>query len=781
MKKIFTLMLTLAVALFAGVSCTTDQGTQSGKTVKVTVSGAPEANLPATAGEFTLNYAITNATLTGVLEVTTDAAWVHVGEIGADAVPFTYDANTDAPGTAPREAVISFAYTDADVVTVTVRQDSAEPSFAVTFDEATTTHQVSYYTCDAVDDTMSYVLATDSDIKGMNITGETPTELLTNYVKQLATYGMLTDEYLPYGYWFKGDITEPREAMRYTADPVTLYAVGFSATPTGEVDEWEMPIYNVTLATAVHAWEVPFKGYPSIVVENLEHSVTCEAGTLELSATLESPLANTEEATYSTKVETEATWVVPTWADGKLTLAYEANTTALPRSAEIELNYGQDMGYYFMGAAETVRLQLTQEADANATKVTFDIQVVETHFDRIVVNVTPSDLEADYVLNTKSVMKDENNQVVEENWTNVVVGNMKYPQNLSFFKGKLENHVIKMNPTYYEWNGYDYYVYAFATDAAHTAPLCEPSYVTTTVDASDYPTLTWDVEKSGLVWNENADRYDIEVTEGSTLVLYYNVEHPVEGAAVKLNGTSLYDSYNVVDGEPVIDNAAGTITLKIDKFDTAKKYHYVSVTLKYTNAEEDMWGVTTPNLRITQVEKAAPTIITSVADLKAGDYYVAGKLATYTSGSNTYDWTNYPYHFWTGAVSALGNTTSNSDLLTVNGNELMELDPNMSDTDAAKGNPGVITLVAVEGKANTYYVKSGEQYLYCAVAATNRRMQLGDTPAEWVFSDHDKGGINMASNDVYLATAGATYNLIRSYKVSSAASSHQYGLVFFVK
>lgn len=595
-------MLTLAVALFAGVSCTPDQGTQSGKTVKVTVSGAPEANLPATAGEFTLNYAITNATLTGVLEVTTDAAWVHVGEIGADAVPFTYDANTDAPGTAPREAVISFAYTDADVVTVTIRQDSAEPSFAVTFDEATTTHQVSYYTCDAVDDTMSYVLATDSDIKGMNITGETPTELLTNYVKQLATYGMLTDEYLPYGYWFKGDITEPREAMRYTADPVTLYAVGFSATPTGEVDEWEMPIYNVTLTTAVHAWEVPFKGYPSINIENLEHTVTCEAGTLELSATIENPLANTEEATYSTKVETEATWVVPTWADGKLTLAYEANTTALPRSAEIELNYGQDMTYYFMGAAETVRLKLTQEADANATKVTFDIQVVETHFDRIVVNVTPSDLEADYVLNTKSVMKDENNQVVEENWTNVVVGNMKYPQNLSFFKGKLENHVIKMNPTYYEWNGYDYYVYAFATDAAHTAPLCEPSYVTTTVDTSDMPVLTWDVEKSGLTWNETNERYDLEVVEGSTVVLYFNVENPVEGAAVKTNGASLYDSYNVVDGEPVIDNAAGTVTLKIDKFDTAKNYHYINVAFKYTNADDDMWGITTPSVRLTQVQ-----------------------------------------------------------------------------------------------------------------------------------------------------------------------------------
>ena len=656
MKKIFTLMLTLAVALFAGVSCTTDQGTQSGKAVKVTVSGAPEANLPATAGEFTLNYAITNPTLTGALEVTTEATWVHVGEIGADSVPFTYDANTEAPGSDPREAVISFAYTDADVVTVTVKQDSAEPSFVVTFDEATTTHQLSYYTCDAVDDTMSYVIATDSDIKGMNITGETPAELLTNYVNQLATYGMLTEEYLPYGYWFKGDITEPREAMRYTADPVTLYAVGFSVAPTGEVDEWDMPIYNVTLTTAVHAWEVPFKGFPSINVENLEHTVKCEAGTLELSATLENPLANTEEATYSTKVETEAAWVVPTWADGKLTLVYEANTTALPRSAEIELNYGQDMGYYFMGAAETVRLQLTQEADANATKVTFDIQVVETHFDRIVVNVTPSDLEADYVLNTRSVMKDENDQVVEENWANVVVGNMNYPSNLSFFKGKLENHVIKMNPTYYEWDGYDYYIYAFATDAAHTAPLCEPSVITTTVDASDYPTLTWDVEKSGLVWNENAGRYDIEVVEGSTLVLYYNVEKPIEGAAVKLNGTSLYDSYNVVDGEPVIDNAAGTITLKIDKFDTAKKYHYVNVTLKYTNADEDMWGITTPSVRITQSEnpgKQLPyqeSFAESIGDFSINNVELDGL-------SYVWAWNNYKYMKASAFVSNVTHAT----------------------------------------------------------------------------------------------------------------------------
>ena len=249
-----------------------------------------------------------------------------------------------------------------------------------------------------------------------------------------------------------------------------------------------------------------------------------------------------------------------------------------------------------------------------------------------------------------------------------------------------------------------------------------------------------------------------------------------------MNGNSLYDSYNVVDGEPVVDNAAGTITLKIDKFDTAKNYHYVSPSFTYTNAEGDTWGITTPGLRLTQVQApAGPAMITSVADLTAGEYYVAGKLASYTSGSNNYDWTNYPYHFWTGAVSAPGNTSSNSDLLTVNGNELMVLDPNMSSQDAAKGNPGVVTLVAVDGKTNTYYVKVGEQYLYCAEASTNRRMQLGDTPTEWVFADHAKGGIDLTSNGVHLATAGATYNMIRNYKDSSAGSSHQHGLVFFTK
>ena len=787
-------MLAFACALFVGVSCTPDSGQENNGgvtyTSTITVTGAPEANLTPAAGELSLGYAITNPTLTDALNVTTEAAWVHVGEVGEATVAITYDANTDAPGTPAREAVIKFAYNGAEDVLVTLKQDSQAPSFTVEFSNVTP--QMAQYVCTPADNEMLYLLASSQDLGQYGVQGETPTELMQNYVNMLAGYGMLTGE-ADQWFVFQGANTEmPKEASRWSAEEnVTVYAVGISVTATGETDEYGTPIVNAALTTAVHAWEVPFLPYPSLTIAeaDLNKTVASAAGEVVINCAIENPIEGTELL-----VETEATWVTASYADGKITLAYEANTAAVARRASIAVSYG-----YYTNPTEII---LVQEKDANAQAITLNIEVVGTQFNGIIVNVTPSDETATYALNQCAVETDwETGAELEMDWIGKAEALLSYTGTATFHQGALTNHFIKMNPSSYQWSGYDYYVYGVAVDATSEEKtdwqgnpetvwtvnqiLGEVSYTKTTIDASKMPALEWDLTKNPeLVWNESAERYDLEVVEGSTVVLNFNVINPVEGAFVALNGTSLYDSYNVVDGEPVVDNAAGTITVKIDKFDTAKKYHYVSLTFKYTNAEGDTWGITTPGLRLTQVEApvpAGPKMITSVADLTAGEYYVAGKLASYTSGSNSYNWADYPYHFWTGAVSAPGNTSSNSDLLTVNGNESMVLDPNMSSQDAAKGNPGVITLVAVEGKTNTYYVKVGEQYLYCAVASTNRRMQLGDTPTEWVFANHSKGGIDLTSNGVHLATAGATYNLIRNYKDSSAGSSHQHGLVFFTK
>ena len=790
MKKIFTLMLAFACALFVGVSCTPDtpQDDPQGPTYtsKITVTGAPEANLAPAAGELSLGYSIENPTLTDALNVTTEATWVHVGEIGEATVAITYDANTDAPGAPAREAVITFSYNGAQDVTVTLKQDTEAAQFEVAFSEVSCNYAA--YTCTPADNEMLYLLASSQDLAQYGVAGETPAELMTNYVNMLASYGMLSGEA---DQWFvyQGANTEmPKEASRWSAEEsVAVYAVGLTVT-VGEIDpETEMPIVNAALTTAVHVWDVPFLPYPTLTIAEgeLTHNVTAAAGEVVINCVLENPMEGVE-----VEAQTDAAWVTPSYADGKLTLAYEANTAAVSRRAKISVAYG----YY----TEPIEITLNQEKNPDAQAITLEVKVTGTAFNGIWVDVTPSDKTVTYAMNYQSPNKDwETGAELPTDWASVAENLLSYTGNATFHEGDLTGHFIKMNPSNYEWYGVEYYVYAVAVAATSEETtdwqgnpktewtvnqiLSDIAYDKATIDVSNMPSLEWDLTKNPeLVWNESAERYDLEVVENSTLVLHYIVNNPVDGGVVKLNGNSLYDSFNVVDGEPVVDNAAGTVTIKVDKFDTAKNYHYVSPSFTYTNAEGDTWGITTPSLRLTQVQgPAAPAMITSVADLTAGNYYVAGKLASYTSGSNTYDWTNYPYHFWTGAVSAPGNTGSNSDLLTVNGNEAMELDPNMSSQDAAKGNPGVVTLVAVEGKANTYYVKYGDQYLYCAVADTNRRMQLGSEPTEWVFADHSKGGIDLTSNGVHLATAGATYNMIRNYKDSSASSSHQHGLVFF--
>jgi hypothetical protein len=291
MKKLFTLMLAMVCALFVGVSCTPGNGEDAPEVKAVNFETLDV--LPCDAGTVNLNYTLTEEVIgTQLVLGEPSASWLTVAlPDEGNYVVISYEKNLNSPNSEPREATFEATYGDKAPVVVTVKQASTtEVAFTVAFDEANTTHEVAYYTCDVADDNMAYVIATDNDIKGMNVSGETYAEMMKNYIATLASYGMLTEEFLPYGYWFKGDVTEPRETMRHSATPATLLAVGFVATATGEVDEWDSPIYKVEFTTAVHEWNVPFKGYPEIVIEKLEHTVNCAAGTLELACSIANAL-----------------------------------------------------------------------------------------------------------------------------------------------------------------------------------------------------------------------------------------------------------------------------------------------------------------------------------------------------------------------------------------------------------------------------------------------------------------------------------------------------------
>ncbi|MBQ1200496.1 MAG: BACON domain-containing protein, partial [Alistipes sp.] len=153
-------------------------------------------------------------------------------------------------------------------------------------------------------------------------------------------------------------------------------------------------------------------------------------------------------------------------------------------------------------------------------------------------------------------------------------------------------------------------------------------------------------------------------------------------------------------------------------------------------------------------------VISTIANLTAGQYYMAAYLVSYSDN----DWTATPYHLWNGTVNS-------GDLVTVdysfNDNVLAT-----SSSDSA----AVVTLEAVDGKANTYYVKCGGKYLYSTASATNRSLALSTNPVEWVATDNANGGITLSSNGVYLGTATAGSKLLRSY---DAEDKLQAGVYFF--
>ena len=174
------------------------------------------------------------------------------------------------------------------------------------------------------------------------------------------------------------------------------------------------------------------------------------------------------------------------------------------------------------------------------------------------------------------------------------------------------------------------------------------------------------------------------------------------------------------------------------------------------------------------------TKIDKIADLVAGTYLMAGYSESYTYQGTTTTFTPYPWHFWTGGQTT---TTEKMYLYTVNysyEDGALTINPDLSEEDAEKGVAAEIELVAVADKANVYYIKYNGKYLNCSGKHT---IALIDTPVEWTFADHSKGGIQITDNTkaggVILGTGAAKSNILRCYL--APASSLVYGVAFFKK
>lgn len=160
-------------------------------------------------------------------------------------------------------------------------------------------------------------------------------------------------------------------------------------------------------------------------------------------------------------------------------------------------------------------------------------------------------------------------------------------------------------------------------------------------------------------------------------------------------------------------------------------------------------------------------LISSVEELSAGTYYMAGKI-------------NNVYYLATGSLT----TGSNYDLITTTGSSYSAVTESIDVTDAAE-----IKIEVKDATNNQYYVKIGEKYLTTTSALANRKLILQDatTPNPyWTFAnDSNRGGIILESSvvQVYLVTAsGTTSNVMRTYKSDNEGTDKgSCGVYFFKK
>ena len=547
MKNLFSCFMALACALFVGVSCTPSEEPQEPKAPVIAVTNAPEANFAPEAGEFTLNYTIENPVQGKALEVSTEAAWLTVGEIAADAVPFTYEANSDTPGSEPREAVITFAYDGAESVVVTVKQDAQAPHFSVTFTDCTTTSAKATITPVEGVGTYYWKKASSSDLEGF----ESHAAWLQN---KISTAWFVT---LNEGELANQSITE------YYGEAYIIIA---GAVEGDSGYEFTTPVYT---------FKVPLVPKPVLTISELAHTVSHESGVITLDYTVE----HSVEGVLPT-VSTTAGWVHTTIEAGKITIAYDANEYAKARTASLSFSYE--------GADAPQVVTIEQAANPNAETITFALEVTESHFDHVIVNVTPSNTNVKYALSGVSKKDFEgysysgSDAKLQEDLTS------------SYYKptiltGTQTGYKLSVGPS--DYSGWDWYIYAYAVSDDETAATSDVVKVLVTI-VNDKPALSF-------------EKAPFEVSaEGGVYKVKYIVSNPVEGGVVKFNG-SQSNYYGVLKEDSLkINTETCEVEFEVNPYDASQYSHYATLYIAYYANETSTTSIATASLKVNQLAPA---------------------------------------------------------------------------------------------------------------------------------------------------------------------------------
>ena len=547
MKKFYSYFMALAVMVFAGVACTPEIG--GDQEIEKSVLAFEEcAVLPAEGGAHSLTYSIENAVAgTELVLGEASAEWLHdLAVVDEATISFVLDAN-EVISNDPREASFVATYGDAEPVTVVVKQSSVAPSFTIEFTNCTTTSASATITPAEGVGTYYWKKASDSDLVGY----ESPAAWLKNKIDTS---------------WFvtlNEGVLENQSISEYYG---AAYIIIAGAVETADGYEFTTPVHTI---------QVPLIPKPVLNISVVDHNVSCEAGVITLDYTVDHAVEG-DVVTLSK----DAAWTTTTIEEGKITIAYTANEFAKARTASLSFNYPN-------ADAATV-VTINQEANPNAEAVTFTIEVTETHYDHVIVNVTPSNTNTKFALagvaksEFEGYMYSGSDSKLQENLTS----SYYKPTILS---GVQNGYKLKVSPS--DYYGWDWYIYAYAVSEDESVATSDVTKVLVTIN-NDKPALSFETSP----FNVSA--------EGGTYTIKYTLSNPVAGGVVKFNGSQSNYYGVLVDNSWSIDNEKGEITVQVNPYDASQYSHYATLYIAYYASESSTTSICTASIKVNQLAPA---------------------------------------------------------------------------------------------------------------------------------------------------------------------------------
>ena len=616
MKKIFTLMLALACAMFVSVSCTTDAPTgdeganpETPEVVGDAITFDALNVLGAEAGTLNLAYTVNvERALDDQLVLGKPSAdWLTVAtpEDAEDYVVLAWTKNNNSPNSPAREASFTATFGDNAPVTVTVKQNSTtEEMFVVEYPTLSPTMSLPIIHPVDLNMTWGFVTASESDFEMWGATN--PQEYIKIWVEEQQKENGMNFWSWVFSPRFKGcSQSMDVYAMRRTEEKMYLFIAGANVDSEEVEGEWgyETVVKSGEFTTVFHIYEMQFLPMPKInVVGGEKHSVSFY-GSHSLTVKVENPVAEgVLEAEVDADWIEEYTITKENETTFKVNLVMSENPYALSRETTIYLNYGAMADSYGSGFVSfesyvysEVSVSQQKNDYAEVPKVSVALAEGGNQFNKLVVNTTIDDESAYYVVGVSSTSEYKS---LPDIVSSLVASSYNRPE---YLQGNQENVVLKLNCNQMEWSGKDFYVYVCPVDAENHKILAEPTYIEVTVDDSKKPVLEWVVTEN-MKWNEAEEYYELYVDTSSEITLSYTLTNPAEGGMVKVN-VSDYNSV-FVKNSAVVDNENKTVTLTIDAYHADNNNHHATVELRYAHETDSNWNWNIDSKTIRVIHKA---------------------------------------------------------------------------------------------------------------------------------------------------------------------------------